>query len=159
MRCSRLWLVAPFVLIALNSPAFASTPERNVYYTYDAEGHQLSATYDSTTGTEKITNSYTGFGELASSTSTSGGAALTLSYLYDANGNRTRLTFPDTNFFTYSYDGLDRETGVLQGGTASLLTIAYDQLGRRASLQRTGAGKTAYAYDNASRLQSLTDQL
>jgi YD repeat-containing protein len=106
-----------------------------------------------------VTNAYTGSGELKSTTSTSGGAALTFSYLYDADGNRTRLTFPDANFFTYSYDQLDRETGVLQGGTTSLLTIAYDQLGRRSSLGRTGAGKTAYAYDNASRLQSLTDQL
>src|SRR6185437_6203870 len=152
MRCSRPWLFAAFVLIALNSPALASTPERNVYYTYDAEGHQLSATYDSAGGTEKITNTYTGFGELKSSTSTSGGAALTLSYLYDADGNRVRLTFPDTNFFTYAYDGLDRETGILQGTATSLATITYDQLGRRSALGRTGAGKTAYAYDNASRL-------
>src|SRR6185437_4381852 len=31
------------VVASMATPALAATPERNVYYTYDAEGHQLSA--------------------------------------------------------------------------------------------------------------------
>ena len=106
-----------------------------------------------------VRDSYDGFGELLSTTDSLGTFSTTLSYLYDGDGNRSRLTFPDTNFFTYSYDGLDRENAILQGASTGLITIAYDQLGRRASLGRAGAGTTTYGYDNASRLQALTDRL
>ena len=143
----------------VGSPALAGTAERNVYYTYDSEGHQLTAKFDSVSGADGVANSYDGFGELLSTTDSLGTFSTTLSYLYDGDGNRSRLTFPDTNFFTYSYDGLDRENAILQGASTGLITIAYDQLGRRASLGRAGAGTTTYGYDNASRLQALTDRL
>jgi RHS repeat-associated protein len=83
----------------------------------------------------------------------------TLSYQYDADGNRTSITHPNTSLFTYGYDGLDRLNGIFEGASTSLVTIAYDQLGRRSSLSRSGAGTTSYAYDNASRLATLTNDL
>ncbi|MEP6787797.1 MAG: RHS repeat-associated core domain-containing protein [Acidobacteriota bacterium] len=129
----------------------------DVSYGYDVEGHQLTANFVSSG--QGITNVYDGFGQLTSTSSNVGGTARALTYQYDSDGNRTRLTFPDTQYFTYAYDGLDRESGILQGTSTSLVTLAYDQLGRRASLARTGAGTTAYAYDNASRLQSLAHDL
>jgi RHS repeat-associated protein len=144
---------------ALNRNTLKDLPgtAADVSYSYDAEGHQLTAAFASSG--EGITNVYDGFGQLTSATSSVGGTARALSYQYDADGNRTRLTFPDTQYFTYAYDGLDRESGILQGTSTSLVTIAYDQLGRRVSLARTGAGTTSYAYDNASRLQSLAHDL
>jgi YD repeat-containing protein len=157
---ARLAVLMAAALVALSaSPALCAASQRDVFYTYDVLGHQLTAKFDSATGADRITNAYNGFGELISSTISIGGVSKTVAGLFDPDGNRTRLTFPDANVFTYAYDGLDRESGILQGTATNLATISYDPLGRRVSLARTGAGKTAYAYDNASRLQSLTDQL
>ena len=44
-----------------------------------------------------------------------GGTTRTLVYQYDADGNRTRLTHPDAQAATYTYDGLDRIAGMYQG--------------------------------------------
>jgi RHS repeat-associated protein len=127
----------------------------DVYYGYDAEGHMTFARFNSTTG-QGITNSYNGFGELASSTSDLGGTARTLSYLYDADGNRIRLTHPDGNYFWTQFDGLDRPYNFFWHTTSDwwLETITYDSLGRRGSANR-GNTPISYAYDGASRLSGL----
>jgi YD repeat-containing protein len=78
-----------------------------------------------------------------------------LSYLYDANGNRTRVTHPDTNFFDYVYDSLNRMTEVREGATTVRATIAYDNFGRRSGLGRVAGENTTYGYDAASRLNNL----
>jgi RHS repeat-associated protein len=134
-----------------------------VDYSYDLHGHQLTATYS--TGGLGVTNTYDGFGELKTSMANYQGPALTLTYAYDADGNRCQMVFPDGQSFTYAYDGLDRQSVIFQGGTCasygttSLVGFSYDQLGRRASIGRTAAGNTSYAYDGASRLQTLTNDL
>ncbi|HMG48235.1 MAG TPA: hypothetical protein VK614_12330, partial [Allosphingosinicella sp.] len=70
-------------------------------YAYDLRGLQLSATFGA--GGPGIFNAYDGFGRLASSTTTMGGVGRTLTHQYDANGNRTRITHPDGQVFTYGY--------------------------------------------------------
>ncbi|MET4898923.1 RHS repeat domain-containing protein, partial [Sphingomonadaceae bacterium jetA1] len=40
----------------------------------------------------------------------------TLGYQFDANDNRTRMTYPDGTFFTFDYDSLDRRTAVRENG-------------------------------------------
>jgi YD repeat-containing protein len=52
----------------------------DVYYSYDVDGHQLSARFGSSSGAG-LSQSYDGFGRLASATNDLGGSALTLSYL------------------------------------------------------------------------------
>jgi YD repeat-containing protein len=43
----------------------------------------------------------------------------TVSYQYDAGGNRTRLTYPDSTYVSYEYDTLNRMTYVRDSaGTA-----------------------------------------
>jgi RHS repeat-associated protein len=146
---------------ALNRVTHKGGPIADVDYTYDLQGHQLTATFS--TGGAGVTNTYDGFGELKTSMANYQGPALTLTYDYDADGNRCQLTFPDGQVFTYAYDGLDRQAAISQGGTClsgggtSLIGFAYDQLGRRSSLGRTAAGSTTYAYDGASRIQTLTN--
>lgn len=66
---------------------------------------------------------------------------------------------PDTNYFTYGYDGLNRLSQIFEGTGIGLVTIVYDSHGRRASMTRPGAGITSYGYDNPSRLSSLTQNL
>jgi YD repeat-containing protein len=51
-------------------------------------------------------------GQLKTSTIDMDGTVRTLAYEYDANGNRTRLTYPGGQAFSYAYDGLDRMKGI-----------------------------------------------
>lgn len=129
----------------------------DVAYSYNAASQQLTATF--TGSNEGMTNDYDGFGQLISSSSNVGGSARTLAYQYDAEGNRTRITHPDTSYFTYVFDGLNRLNAITEANGAGLVTIDYDGLGRRKSLARVGAGSTTLIYDNASRLGSLTNDL
>lgn len=80
-----------------------------------------------------------------------------LTYTYDAHGNRTRLTFPDANYVTYTYDAADRPTGILRSGTASIASYTYSNEGYRTAFN--GAFSTSYGYDAIGRLNSLTNNL
>jgi RHS repeat-associated protein len=127
---------------------------RDVYYGYDLRGIQTYARFDSPSGVG-VSSAYNALGELVSTTTTMSGTAQTLSYLYDADGNRTRVTYPDGRFFTYAYDGLERlSLGKFDSGT-QFLAVNYDDLGRRALTIR-GGSTTSYGYDAVSRLSSLT---
>jgi RHS repeat-associated protein len=93
----------------------------------------------------------------------------TLTYQYDAAGNRTRMTWPDTGanalYVAYVYDVLNRVTMVEENGATSgpglLASYGYDSLGRRSTLARAGGAgaATGYTYDGASRLYTLTQTL
>ena len=67
----------------------------------------LGARFDSASG-EGVTNTYDGFGRQLSQRTTFGSLDQTVSYQYDANGSRTRLTWPDGRYVNYFYDGLSR---------------------------------------------------
>jgi len=129
---------------------------RNVYYKYDVRGLQTEAHFDSASGADKVVNAYDGFGRILSSTTTMSSVSRTLSYQYDAAGNRTLITHPDGVYFGYDYDVLNRTTAIHEDGdTANAVTISYDQQGRLSGDVRSAA-TTDYGYDPVSRLASLT---
>ncbi|SHM56475.1 RHS repeat-associated core domain-containing protein [Sphingobium sp. YR657] len=123
----------------------------DVYYSYDPRGLQLSARFGSSAG-PGITNAYDKAGRLASSANNVSGTNRILSYLYDANGNRTQMTFPEGNAFTYEYDGLDRMSAIRRSGSV-VATLTYNNEGERSELK--SGGTTTYAYDPLSRLASI----
>jgi RHS repeat-associated protein len=125
-----------------------------VYYAYDLRGLQTGATLGSTSGAG-VTTQFDNAGRLQSATDTTGGAALTLNYLYDANSNRIRITHPDGQYFVYDYDQLNRVKDIKENGGTALVTIAYYNTGERQSLSRAGGSVTSYGYDGISRLTSL----
>lgn len=130
---------------------------RDVYYGYDLLGRQRYARFDSPTG-EGVIYEYDALGRLTVSTQLLDGTSRTLGFAYDANGNRTRLTFPDGQAFSYVYDGVDRMKGIDVGpaqGSGALASIGYDNFGRRQSLGLAGGSNASYQYDPASRLQTL----
>jgi RHS repeat-associated protein len=127
------------------------TTSGDVYYGYDLRGLQLFARFGSTSG-QGITSTYDGFGRLATNANNVGGTSRTLSYEYDAEGNRKKLTFPDSQVFNFDYDGLDRMVAVKEGST-QVATLAYDNHGLRTGL--TGGVTTAYTYDGIGRIASL----
>jgi len=152
--------VIRYAFDALNRNTIKDIPggtAADIYYAYDARGLQLSALFASTGGVG-ITNTYDGFGELNSTTNTMGTTARTLGYAYDADGNRSQLTYPDTSFFTYVYDGLDRLTTIKEAGATAIASTTFDAQGRVGS-QTRGAVTTTLLYDAVSRPQGWTDDL
>ena len=129
----------------------------SVFYGYDVNGLQLYARFGSASGAG-LTNSYDGFGRLTSSTNTMGGVSRTISNLYDAAGNRTRVTHPDGHYFPYAYDAAGEPLSIGEDGIATLASFSYDTAGRRSGLGFAGAG-TSYGYDAINRLQSLGHDL
>lgn len=127
----------------------------DVYYGYDLRGALLYARFASNTGLG-ITNTYDGLGRLSSTTNNMGFTPLTLGYQYDPAGNRTRITHPDGNYWSYDYDSLGRMIAIRENGAAQVVALGYDDRGRRVSSAR-GAVLTTYGYDPVSRLSSLTD--
>jgi RHS repeat-associated protein len=133
-----------------------------VFYGYDLLGRQLTAKFDSQAGADKITNSYDGFGNLKSSAISMSGFSKTVSALYDLDNNRTRVTHPDAQAFTYAYDARDRLTNIYEGTGMSvpLDTFAWnadDTLSSRSEGAAGASGTSGYGYDAIGRLTSQSD--
>lgn len=140
-----------------------SVHERNVHYAYDLRGLQTHARFVSLTGIG-VENAWDGFGRLASATTNMGAVTRTLSYAYDRNGNRTRITHADGAVFNAVYDGLNRATSIAEpyvpgGGNGHLIArYWYNTAGQRQSAVQ-GAGtdgfSTSYYHDGPGRLTSM----
>lgn len=135
-----------------------ATTGRDVYYTYDLQGHQLTAKFDGWAGPDGITNGYDGFSRLTSSTTTMGAFSRTVTSQYDADNDRTQVTI-DGQPFTYTYDGLDRLVGIYEGAGTS---VSLDQFtynpNETLSSRAEGAGTSAsYGYDPLGRLATQSD--
>jgi RHS repeat-associated protein len=124
---------------------------RDVYYDYDLQGLQTKARFDSISG-EGITSTYNGFGNLVSSSIDMGGYNRSLTYLHDANGNRTRLTYPDAHYLNVYYDGLDRvASGNMDTMVEGVMGYGYTRKGEREVIYPGFVG-VVRTYDDVSRL-------
>jgi hypothetical protein len=83
-----------------------------------------------------------------------GGNSRYLTYQYDPNGNRARLTFQDGNYVTSEYDGIDRPVWIRENGVERLGLLYYHPHGGRKIFHRSGTS-TTYYYDAALRLSQL----
>src|SRR5258708_4078299 len=142
----------------------------DVWFDYDLRNLQLSALFgtNAASGTTGITRTYDGFERVTTETNNLGASPLTLQYQYDADGDRTRVTHPDSAYFSYAYDGLDRNNQICESvpissctpSATQLATITYDNQGHRQTLARgNSVTTTGYAFDPVSRLQTLTQNL
>jgi RHS repeat-associated protein len=137
----------------LHTRAPASQP--TVTLAYDDSGRLLSASTpvvagDPSSGT--FSRGYDGAGRLTSESSpnqtTPSPAYDTLSYELDANGNVTKVTYPDGYFVERVYDAQDRLTDIkLNGATASAVSFTFDGLSRRMSKTYLNGDSVAYGYD------------
>ncbi|MGN6819655.1 MAG: RHS repeat-associated core domain-containing protein [Sphingomonas sp.] len=152
--------VITFSYDALNRMTLKDIPggtSNDVYYSYDLQGRQIYARFGSAAG-PGLTQVYDGFGKLASTSNNISGSTLTLAYQYDADGDRTQLTYPDGTYFTFSYDGLDRQIAAYENGGAQVASVSYDNQGRRYADSR-GAVTSSYGFDAVSRPTSVADDL
>jgi RHS repeat-associated protein len=78
----------------------------------------------------------------------------TVSYEYDAGGQRTRLTLPGNLSITYSYDVKGRLVS-LTDWDAQMTTFAHDNVNRLLATVRANGLRSRYSYDAASRLRWL----
>jgi RHS repeat-associated protein len=149
--------VVTYTYDALNRPVTKAlsdhTYSQDVYLDYDLRGIILQSRFSSDAGSG-ITNTFDGFGRLATVSNNLSGANRTLSYQYDNNGNRTRISHPDSSYFSYFFDDLNRMREIKDANAASLLVVDYDANGKRHSITRSGGAgaTTSYHEDNTQRL-------
>ena len=108
-----------------------------------------------------VASAWDGFGRLASSTTSMDGVARTLTYQYDAHGNRTLFGGNTGYGGGFIYDGLDRLTTALEGQTP-VAQMSYDAAGRRFGMTLgypAPSSSVGYGYDPAGRLTALTHDL
>lgn len=128
---------------------------KDVYTTYDLQGHILTKRFASTSGSG-VSYAYDGRGRIASSTDMFN---RTVSYQYNKADARTRLTDNEGYYVAYALDTLNRPTQATLNGTTNVLYgQTFNSLGQRTLLSRgasSAGGSTTYAYDNLSRLQGI----
>jgi RHS repeat-associated protein len=133
--------------------ALTAAQTRDVYYSYDLRGLQLTARFDSASG-EGITNAWDGFGRLASSSTSMGGITRTLSYGYDDAGNRTSIKHPDGNWFGMWYDGLNRQYYIHANNTLAMAMLYFAPHGAVSAIGRVGIA-SYIGYDAVQRPATL----
>jgi RHS repeat-associated protein len=142
----------------------------DVSYGYDLRGltqyscFGTAATSSCDMSGQGETNIFDGLGNLISRTSRMAGISRTLTYQYDAEGSRTRVTHPDAVYFSVGRDGLNRicSLGENSGAPAcdttdpnAFLTVHYSPEGKRLDTTRAGGAVTSVTTDNALRLSSF----
>lgn len=130
---------------------------QDVRYEYDIRGLTLRTRLGTNNDQKVITNTFDGVGNLKSTTTAQGYYlnvnSRQLTYEYDANSNREKITHPDGETFTYQFDGLNRVTGLLSPTNTSALTLEYNHQGLRESITRNGnnGAVTGYSFDDILR--------
>lgn len=152
-------------------PIDASDPgtSRDVYTRYDLAGHVVTKRLGSASAAG-MTYEYDALGRMRSATDTNGRK---LSYEYNPNAARTRLTYPSGRYVTYALDVAGRVNSARLNFSASsnqiLYGIAYDHNGNRLQLARLNGApsisdpsgcalatnRTCYGHDAKGRLTSL----
>ena len=141
-------------------------------FTYDEAGQRLSMKDTrgacevgyaancsaGTTVNDTTYYTYDDNGRLATVQTNFAATARTVSYGYDAAGNRTSITYPDSKVASYEYDELNRMDTVSASWFSGDTTYAYDAAGRLiiTTLPSSTDITADYGYDAANRLVGIT---
>jgi RHS repeat-associated protein len=88
---------------------------------------------------------------MVSSSTNMGGTTRTLTYQYDRDGNRTRITHPDGPWFDLTYDGLNRPYFLSVTSSFGLMFTSYTQHGLPNASSRGNDSLSPYDYDGIQR--------
>ncbi len=142
-----------------------------IYYTYDALSRLVKKqypnqteetfSYDSkgnllTTANSNISYNFT-YNPLGQLISAADSNNRTISYAYDAVGNKTKMTTPEAKAVSYSYDSLNRLASILDTYNKTT-TYSYDSLSRRTKVILPNQTQASYSYDALNNLLSLTNK-
>jgi RHS repeat-associated protein len=140
---------------------------RNTGYTWSDGTPGSTKTYDSAgrlltngNGVSTLNYTYDAANRMTSETQmVVGQPGRTVSYAYDADGNRASLTYPTGSVISYSYNGRNLVASVSADGPPPVATYTYDGNGNRLSKTLENGVATGYVYDAANRLTSVTHSL
>ncbi|WP_300531299.1 RHS repeat-associated core domain-containing protein [Maricaulis sp.] len=140
---------------ASNRVTTKTTPDGVTTTTYYESGEvkQIISPNLHGAGNWQLDYTYDFAGRLESETQTTPeGVSRTVSYQYDNNGNRIRITWPDGYFVSYTYNTLNQLTHVRSNGGDLLAWYRYDQQGRvdansLSVRQQEGVGFLFLAYE------------
>ena len=145
-------------LLTRSVPANADAPAVTYSMGYDLVGRALRLRQS--TDAADVVYAYDTAGRLVSDTRPDGRV---IGYVRDADGNPTRLTWPETSGqayqATYAYDPLGRVSGIFEGTTTTGLRLggyAYDTASRRLSLERGNGARTTWGWRPDGLVQDLT---
>ncbi|MBS3989210.1 MAG: hypothetical protein KGZ44_04625 [Dethiobacter sp.] len=82
----------------------------------------------------------------------------TTTFVYDAVGNRTRITDPKGFITNFSYNNMNWLTSVTDADNR-VTTYGYDANGNRTSVTDARNNTTAYEYNRANQVSAITDPL
>ena len=133
----------------LNRLTSRNYPEGNDHYEYDANGN-LTRSYNDHID---YTFTYDSLNRLLSKTVQPWNK--TISYTYDAAGNRESMTDPDGGITQYVYDDNHRLTS-LTNPFSQTTGFVYDDAGRMTRQNNANGTYAVYQYDDADNLEELT---
>ncbi len=142
------------VLNRLTEKDIPGGTSNDVYMGYDLLGRLLYSHYVSSGGSG-VDYSYDALGRHTTETS----YGRTLSFQYDLAGNRTRLTYPDSNYIQYTYDLVNRMNLVQLNGSTTLVQYTYDNAGHTTAISRNNSASTSFSYNSTSPNWSLTHDM
>ena len=125
-------------------------------FTYDLAGRLLSASTPTVSGNPATGTFSRGYDSAKRLTSETNPQSQVVSYTLDANGNVTKVTYPDSYYVDKVYDQLDRLTDIkLNGSGSSAAVFTYDTLSRRTNLTYLNGVDQDYGYDVGNNLTSM----
>jgi RHS repeat-associated protein len=145
-------------LVSKTAPTTSFVTSPTWTYSYDPAGNLLTAEDPNAVTT---TNTYTPLNQLAT-VSYSGSSAHSVTYGYDANGNRLSMV-DGTGTSTYGYDVFNELTSY-QNGAGKTVSYSYDADGDTTGMTYplgspswASTSTVSYGYDNADELNSVSD--
>jgi RHS repeat-associated protein len=143
-------MITGYTYDALNRLTKITYPDAStVNYGYDKLSQLTSAA--NINGTVSFT--YDNLGRGANTTDVFGQV---LSYTYDANDRRTKLSLGATINATYTYDAVDRLTQITDSAK-NAVSYVYDATGKLTTRTLPNSVATTYTYDGLDRLTQLKD--
>ncbi len=122
-------------------------------YTYNGDGKITAISTSDGTNTKSQSYTYTNGNMTLLTGSATGCTNISVALSY-ADGNVSSIVIPTTTY-SYSYDAMDRYTGVSVGNHA-LESVAYDAVGRQSSKSYGNGDSIVYGYDPSYLLTSVT---
>lgn len=123
---------------------------------YDLAGRLTSLSTPVVTGNPASGEWEYGFDTAGRMTSEEAPDGKTVSYELDANGNVTKITYPDTYYVERVYDVLNRLTDIkLNGASTPSVEFDYDDLSRRSQMTFDNGVVTDYGFEWNDNLSSI----
>ena len=121
-----------------------------VTYDYDAANRVILVQNANST----VTSTYHPGGELWTETQNIAGSsgARTLTYAYDLDGRRSKLTYPSGTVLDYTYTNRGQLKDISADGPPPMVTYSYDLAGNRLTRTLENSTGADYAYDDLNRV-------